>query len=1243
MNQESQNYKHLWNFKLQRGILNIKNQFASQWSTQKKIAIFSIVLLTIVAIPFLNTAFGIIIAVGDGPIELQLVESLNLLFVTNQISNTVSIIDTISETVINTVPVGTSPISPAYVSSTSLLYVSNQASNDVSVIDVSTPATASVITTIPVGTAPFNVNYNSVSNQIYVANCFSNDVSVIDVNSASGTFNTVIKTIPVGICPTGLKVNDSSNKIYVSNTFGNTVSVIDGNTDSVVSTINVIGPGGIGIDKINNRIAVSNAFSNAISLIDGANDSVLQTITVGNEPRNIEFNSITNQILVANHGDGTVSIIDGTSLNVLGAVPVGSTPHGMEVSTTNVIYVANQDSGTVTTFDIGANVPPTANAGPDQIVNEGDNVQLDGTASSDFDGDPITFQWTQTDGPNVILSSLTSSNPTFTAPDVSGNSLFEFQLIVNDGIFNSIPDFVNVIVKDITIFQVPLNFVGSQLEGDIIIDEFPADNQITLDIINPGGATQGKLEDVKITSTVSGSNVEFDFIADIEEPDTVPPLLNTALYYDIENTVIDFSNPANFAKNNFPLSQFSIDKTFDAGDNFSDGCPIVGHLVLEEENNQWASTGDPRIPNTNKLYVVDSIGNQIFVVDGNTNEIITSIGVGELPRGLVFDPTLNKLYVTNLNSGTVSVINTLTNTVEETIPVLGAAAIGIDTTTKKVYVPSFGLGTITVIDANTDTIIDTIVTSGTNLSEIVINTDLKRLYVTDGAANTLIVVDAITNNEIISTALGGIPGGMIINPNNNSVYIAIFTANSIVVFDEQANTITENIPVGIAPVGVGINSLTNKIFVSNAGAGTVSVIDGSINVEIQTIALLPSILGLSVNENTDRVFVVNQAGGTISILDGSKMTVLDSVALSPGIFTMTINDLVSNPVRDPSNDVIDLGTNEILECAYIAKLPHLSKFAVGGVASLFLGGLGGGAGSGALITSLSSLSSNRDFFIPNEIEKIIENFDPHVPLAPMDPNSFEDFEFPLTIKHNPYNGYPLAGYENTIETNIVKVGTPITLEFMFYGQTELQHFSLYSDLYGSKSNPSESNLQILYNKDKDLEILDPLDSVSDVKVTKNNLGDKKIQIVVEFTPTKEYSITDLIARAWTPSLSSSDIIIRDAFEIIPSVDDESIESTYEEPIIEEIKSQNIPKWIKNNAGWWADQQISQSDFISGIEYLIKNGIINVPGVEVESNSLTSEIPEWIQNNAGWWAESLITDDDFIEAMQWLIAQGVIQI
>jgi len=94
-----------------------------------------------------------------------------------------------------------------------------------------------------------------------------------------------------------------------------------------------------------------------------------------------------------------------------------------------------------------------------------------------------------------------------------------------------------------------------------------------------------------------------------------------------------------------------------------------------------------------------------------------------------------------------------------------------------------------------------------------------------------------------------------------------------------------------------------------------------------------------------------------------------------------------------------------------------------------------------------------------------------------------------------------------------------------------------------------------------------------------------------------------------------------------------------EPEPEEIE---IPAWIKNNAGWWAEGRIGDSDFVSGIQFLITEDIMTIPPTESGSGS-SQPIPTWIQNNAGWWAEGRIGDSDFVSGIQFLITEGIMQI
>ncbi|MDE1868223.1 MAG: DUF1749 domain-containing protein, partial [Thaumarchaeota archaeon] len=86
----------------------------------------------------------------------------------------------------------------------------------------------------------------------------------------------------------------------------------------------------------------------------------------------------------------------------------------------------------------------------------------------------------------------------------------------------------------------------------------------------------------------------------------------------------------------------------------------------------------------------------------------------------------------------------------------------------------------------------------------------------------------------------------------------------------------------------------------------------------------------------------------------------------------------------------------------------------------------------------------------------------------------------------------------------------------------------------------------------------------------------------------------------------------------------------------------MPSWVKNNAKWWAEGSVGDSDFAKGIQYLIQKGIIQIPQATA-TNSTSQQIPQWVKSTAKWWADGQVSDSEFIKAIQYLINNGIIQI
>ena len=276
------------------------------------------------------------ILVGAGPFGVEYDAGSGYMFVANEGSNTVSVID--GATVVATIAVGSQPRDVAYNPANGYVYVANFGSNSVSVIDGT-----KVVTNVSVGSQPEGVVYNGGNGYVYVANRASNTVSVID-----GT--AVVATVPVGLNPECVAYDSGNGYVFVTAQGSNAVNVIDGTT--VVANVSVgMHPEDVGYNSGNGYVYVANYYSNTVSVIDGT--TVVANVSVGTHPEGVGYDSGDGYILVSNWDSNDVSVLQGTT--VVANVSVGTHPEGIGYNLENgYVYVANFGSNSVSVISMTA-------------------------------------------------------------------------------------------------------------------------------------------------------------------------------------------------------------------------------------------------------------------------------------------------------------------------------------------------------------------------------------------------------------------------------------------------------------------------------------------------------------------------------------------------------------------------------------------------------------------------------------------------------------------------------------------------------------------------------------------------------------------------------------------------------------------------------------------------------------------------------------------------------------------------
>jgi YVTN family beta-propeller protein len=251
-----------------------------------------------------------IIPSGSFPIGIDINPITNKLYVANQFSNTISVIDIEKSIVEKNIDVGNSPYDVDVNPFSNRIYSSNRDSNSISVID---GFTNNELTAIPVGKSPLGIGINLATSWIYVANFNSGTITVIDAID-----NHIIKSLKFATLPYDIVINPHTNKVFVTDLGKNSVLVLDGSNNTLISTIPVGSkPSALAINTQTNTIYVSNFLNNSVSVINGTSNKLETNIKVKDNPVGIAVNPRTNKIYVNNLVDNSVSVINGETNKVI--------------------------------------------------------------------------------------------------------------------------------------------------------------------------------------------------------------------------------------------------------------------------------------------------------------------------------------------------------------------------------------------------------------------------------------------------------------------------------------------------------------------------------------------------------------------------------------------------------------------------------------------------------------------------------------------------------------------------------------------------------------------------------------------------------------------------------------------------------------------------------------------------------------------------------------------------------------
>ena len=265
-------------------------------------------------------------------------------YVTNQIGNSLSVVDLAAGKQIVEIAIGGKPAGIAVSFDKTRVFVASPESHEIIVVDTATNA---VTTRASVGKGPLGIAVNPKSGVVYVADWYEHRLYALDPTTLA-----ITATVATGLSPSGVAVAADGATIFTADRDSNQVSVIDASSFEILATLPTgERPFGITLDEPAARAYTANVAANTISVIDLKTRTRIRDVVVGLRPYAVA--RAGDRLFVTNQHGESLSVIDAESLEPVATIRVGAFPEGIEADPSGrTIWVACWDANTLEQIDV---------------------------------------------------------------------------------------------------------------------------------------------------------------------------------------------------------------------------------------------------------------------------------------------------------------------------------------------------------------------------------------------------------------------------------------------------------------------------------------------------------------------------------------------------------------------------------------------------------------------------------------------------------------------------------------------------------------------------------------------------------------------------------------------------------------------------------------------------------------------------------------------------------------------------